>query len=110
MRNEACRVIMSWIRSALKQGDSEKGEEGILVIVRVFNKADSSYYMSEIYGIVNRRGDFYLVDQYENGEKRLGLIPYLDVTSEQVPHPVNVECADSVIPDQRFSGSVRKKQ
>jgi len=32
----------------------------------------------------------------KDGEKRLGLISYLDVTSEQVPHPVNVECADSI--------------
>lgn len=42
----------------------------------------------------------------KDGEKRLGLISYLDVTSEQVPHPVNVECADSI----KKTGLLRKRR
>ena len=60
---------------------------------RVYDKSSKTYYVSEVYGIVNFGGDHYIVGRYTAGEMLLCLVDYLDF-STPVPHQVNVECID----------------
>ncbi|WP_294147316.1 hypothetical protein [uncultured Clostridium sp.] len=61
---------------------------------RVFDKSDSTFYVSEVYGIINSGGDHYIVGKQEADKWQFHLVDYLDFSSSQVPHPVQVECID----------------
>lgn len=69
--------------------------------VRVYDKSDNTFYVSEVYGILNFRGDHYIVGKQDAGIWRFRLVDYLDFSSEQVPYPVQVECIDcNALPGQ----------
>jgi len=61
---------------------------------RIYDKSDRTFYVSEVYGIVNSGGDKYIVRRQEAGEWKFHLVDYLDFSSAQFPYPVNVECID----------------
>lgn len=61
---------------------------------RIYDKSDNTFYVSEVYGIVNSGGDKYIVRRHEAGEWKFHLVDYLDISSAQFPYPVNVECID----------------
>ena len=68
---------------------------------RVYDKSDNTFYVSEVYGILNFRGDHYIVGKQDAGRWRFRLVDYLDFSSEQVPYPVQVECIDcNALPGQ----------
>ncbi len=69
---------------------------------RVYNKLKNEYYISEVYGVINRRGDFYIVDDYCKPEN-VALIQYLDFETKP-PYKVNVETIDyNPIPDGEWT-------
>lgn len=59
---------------------------------RIFNKSVNKYYISEVYGVINRAGDFYIVDDLINQEN-VALVKYLDLDTKP-PYKVNVEIID----------------
>lgn len=59
---------------------------------RIFNKSVKKYYISEVYGVINRAGDFYIVDDLINQEN-VALVKYLDLDTKP-PYKVNVEIID----------------
>lgn len=60
---------------------------------RVYDKVNQTYYLSEIYGIMNWGGDRYIVKSNEKDEQRLCLVEYLDFTTP-APYRVNIEHID----------------
>lgn len=59
---------------------------------RIYNEKQREYYISEVYGIVNRAGDWYIVDDIVQKEK-LVLVEYLNFKTNP-PYEVNVEIID----------------
>lgn len=60
---------------------------------RVYDKSRDCYYISEVYGIVNRAGDWYIVDDSVD-PNRVVLVSYLDFDSKP-PYKVNIEIIDA---------------
>lgn len=60
---------------------------------RIYNKSKNTYYISEVYGVINRAGDWYIVDDIDNND-RVILVEYLDFTTKP-PYQVNVETIDA---------------
>lgn len=60
---------------------------------RIYDSGSRTYFVSEVYGIVNFGGDRYIVSRYIEGKMMLCLVDYLDFKTP-VPHRVNVECID----------------
>lgn len=69
-------------------------ERNCIMRARVYDKSDNTFYVSEVYGIVNSGGDKYIVGRQKAGMWQFHLVDYLDFSSSQVPHPVQVECID----------------
>ena len=59
---------------------------------RIYNEKRREYYISEIYGIINRAGDWYIVDDIVQKDK-LVLVEYLNFKTSP-PYEVNVEIID----------------
>lgn len=59
---------------------------------RIYNRLSKQYYISEVYAVINRAGDWYVVDAPDDPGK-LCLVEYLDF-STQPPYEVNVEIID----------------
>lgn len=59
---------------------------------RIYDKETEKYYISEVYGIINRVGDWYIVD-HPNEADKVKLIEYLDFSSDP-PYDVNIEIID----------------
>lgn len=60
---------------------------------RVYNKSKNIYYISEVYGAINRAGEWYIVDDVDSPD-RVVLVEYLDCTTE-IPYRANVEMIDT---------------
>lgn len=60
---------------------------------RVYDRSNNLYYISEVYGIINRAGDWYIVD-HPSDKKQVVLVEYLDFNSP-APYEVNVEIIDT---------------
>lgn len=60
---------------------------------RVYDKVNQTYYLSEVYGIMNWGGDRYIVESNEKDEQRLCLVESVDFTAP-VPYRENIECID----------------
>ena len=58
---------------------------------RIYNKAENAYYLSEVYAVINRAGDWYVVDD-PHDKSRVILVAYIDLTVAS--YPVNVEVID----------------
>ena len=59
---------------------------------RIYNEEQKKYYISEVYGIINRAGDWYIVDDSVQKEK-LVLVEYLNFKTSS-PYKVNIEIID----------------
>lgn len=59
---------------------------------RIYNEEQKKYYISEVYGIINRAGDWYIVDDSVQKEK-LVLVEYLNFKASS-PYKVNIEIID----------------
>ena len=59
---------------------------------RIYNEKQREYYISEIYGIINRAGDWYIVDDIVQKDK-LVLVEYLNFKTSP-PYEVNLEIID----------------
>lgn len=60
---------------------------------RVYDQTNHTYYLSEVYGIMNWGGDRYIVESNEKNEHRLCLVEYLDFSTKP-PYHVNIERID----------------
>ena len=59
---------------------------------RVYDKEKNKYYISEVYGVINRYGDCYIVDDIFQKEN-VTLVQYLDFETKP-PYKVNIEIID----------------
>ncbi len=59
---------------------------------RIYNERQRKYYTSEVYGVINRAGDWYIVDDITQKDKVV-LVEYLNIKTEP-PYEVNVEIID----------------
>ncbi len=59
---------------------------------RVFNEENNNYYISEVYGKINRPDEWYIVDDYLRKDKVV-LVKYLN-TNESLLNKVNIEIID----------------
>ncbi|MEE1219569.1 MAG: hypothetical protein U0L20_06575 [Ruminococcus sp.] len=83
--------------------------------VRVYNKIQNEYYISEVYGIINRNRYSYIVDDIAQKDKVI-LVEYLDFETK-APYKVNVEiidynpiiCSEWIEPTQFQMSSINKK-
>lgn len=62
---------------------------------RVIDRDSNCYYVSEVYGVMNSGGDYYVVGKWHDGRMELRLVPYLNSASGRGVHPVNLECISS---------------
>lgn len=62
--------------------------------VRVYDKINHTYYLSELYGFIHLGSNWqYIVQSNKKNERKLCLIDYLDFTTE-APYQVNIERID----------------
>ena len=60
---------------------------------RVYDRLHNLYYISEVYGILNRAGDWYIVD-HPSDKQQVILVEYLNMNTP-APYEVNVEIIDA---------------
>lgn len=60
---------------------------------RVYDKVNQTYYLSEVYGIMNWGGERYIVESSGKDEQRLCLVESVDFTTP-IPYCLNIECID----------------
>lgn len=60
---------------------------------RVYDRLHDLYYISEVYGILNRAGDWYIVD-HPSDKQQVILVEYLNMNTP-APYEVNVEIIDA---------------
>ncbi len=67
-------------------------EEAECMRARIYNEQLKEYYISEVYGIINRAGDWYIVDDIVV-KGQLVLVEYLNFKTNP-PYEVNIEIID----------------
>ncbi|MDE7423340.1 MAG: hypothetical protein K2N51_06570 [Lachnospiraceae bacterium] len=60
---------------------------------RVYDQTNHTYYLSEVYGIMNWGGERYIVESNEKNEQRLCLVEAVDFSTKP-PYRVNIERID----------------
>ena len=65
----------------------------LVMRARVYDRTNNSFYISEVYGIINRSGDWFIVD-HPTYKKQVILVEYLNFNSP-APYEVNIEIIDT---------------